>query len=146
MSPALGASLELGNGYGAIDAPRDTDPLTLGQLFCEARMTGDMTAVAPFFAPRLENLLVEAEASPGAFPNGIPWQAIEATPSACTLEILNGADDTIGVMVKISYVSPAGAWADTINLDRTVDSWQINNVFYDGGGNLRFRLFEALDG
>lgn len=32
-----------------------------------------------------------------------------------------------------------------INLERTPDSWLINNVFYDGGGNLRFRLFEALN-
>ena len=31
-------------------------------------------------------------------------------------------------------------WADTLNLERTPDSWLLNNVFYQGGGNLRFRL------
>ena len=34
-TPAAAVSLPMANGYGALDAPRDTDPLTLGQLFCD---------------------------------------------------------------------------------------------------------------
>ena len=44
---------------------------------------------------------------------------------------------------EITYVAQAHRWADTLNLERTPDSWLLNNVFYDGGGNLRFRLVDA---
>jgi hypothetical protein len=141
-TPALGASLNMANGYGSIDAPRDVDPQTLGQMFCDARISGDMQPLEPYFAPKLVNLLEETEGS--RLSAAIPWQSYIYHPTACSIEIVNGYDDTIGVLVAITYDAPEQTWSDTINLDRTPDSWRINNVFYEGGGNLRFRLFEAL--
>ena len=129
----------LAAGYGRIDSPRDTDPLTLAGRFCDARIHGDMSPLERHFAPKLARLLDEAVAHASA----IPWQARPYRPTACTLEILNGQDDTIGVLVRITYTSPQGSWSDIINMERTPDSWLINNVFYEGGGNLRFRLFET---
>jgi hypothetical protein len=154
--PAAAVSLPMGNGYGAKDAPRDIDPETLGQLFCKARMGGDMSPVEKFFAPKLIDSISNAQASDAEFrtahpgdtsplASGIPWQTVAATPNDCSIEILNGARDTIGVLVKISYSSPQGSWADTLNLVRTVDSWDIDNVFYDHGGNLRFKLLNLFD-
>lgn len=142
IAPALGASPGMANGYGAIDAPRDVDPQTLGQMFCDARISGDMHPLEPYFAPKLVHLLEEHADSRSAA--GIPWQSYIYHPTACSIEIVNGFDDTIGVLVAITYDAPEQTWSDTINLDRTPDSWQINNVFYEGGGNLRFRLFESL--
>lgn len=130
-------------GYGRADDPRDIEPIELGRLFCESRVRGDMQPLERFFAPKLANLLAEIESSRLAA--GIPWQGSEYPPSSCTVEILNGFDDTIGVLVQISYQASQARWSDVINLERTPDSWLINNVFYDGGGNLRFRLFEALN-
>jgi len=130
-------------GYGRADALRDIDPVQLGQLFCESRMHQDMRQLERFFAPKLVRLLDEVAASqPGM---AVPWQSYAYQPSVCAVEVLNGFDDTIGVLVRISYTAPAKQWSDVINLERTPDSWLINNVFYEQGGNLRFRLFEALD-
>jgi len=47
---------------------------------------------------------------------------------------------TVGVLVEVSYAGGGRNWSDTLNLERTPDSWLLNNVFYEGGGNLRFRL------
>jgi hypothetical protein len=134
IGPASAVSLPMANGYGAIDAPRDIDPLALAQLFCDARITGDMSPLQKFFAPKLSRLLTEAPAA------AIPWQTFPDRPQSCELKVVNGYDDTIGVMVEVTYMADARKWADTLNLERTPDSWLLNNVFYDGGGNLRFRL------
>ena len=127
------------NGYGAIDAVRDITPQALGEAFCKARIEGNMTPLARHFAPKLSEL-IEASANVG----DIPWQSAAATPTGCSIEIVNGFDDTIGVLVRITYSSAEGSWADTLNLERTPDSWLINNVFYADGGNLRFKLFDQL--
>jgi hypothetical protein len=133
-SPAAAASLPMANGYGAIDAPRDTDPLSLGQLFCDARIAGDMSALERFYAPKLERLLAVVS------PESVDWQTYPDHPQRCAVSIVNGYDDTIGVIVEIAYVAAGRSWVDQLNLERTPHSWRLNNVFYEGGGNLRFRL------
>ena len=98
-----------------------------------------MQPLERYIAPRLADLLAQHQAAP------VPWQGRPVRPSACAVEIVNGIDNTIGVLVGISYTAPQAHWSDVLNLERTPDSWRINNVFYDGGGNLRFRLFESGD-
>jgi hypothetical protein len=131
-TPAAAVSLPMANGYGALDAPRDTDPLTLGQLFCNARIAGDMSSLEKFYAPKLTKLLQGVSV--------VPWQTYPDTPQSCAVSIVNGFDDTVGVIVEVAYTAAAHKWVDQLNLERTPDSWRLNNVFYDGGGNLRFRL------
>jgi hypothetical protein len=137
VAPATAASLPMANGYGAIDAPRDTDPLTLAQLFCDARISGDMTPLQQFLAPKLTRLLAETPAT------SVPWQTFPDHPQSCTLSVVNGFDNTVGVIIEVAYKSAGRTWADRLNLERTPDSWLLNNIFYDGGGNLRFRLINA---
>ena len=139
-APALAAadvSLGTANGYGWIGAQRDVSPETLGQMFCTARISGDMTPLAKYFAPKLTTLL--AEIPPSA---SVPWQTFTDRPKSCGVSIVNGYDDTVGVIVELSYTADARHWADRLNLERTPDSWLLNNVFYQGGGNLRFRLVD----
>jgi hypothetical protein len=138
-SPAFAGSMDMANGYGWIGAERNIDPETLGKLFCEARIKGDMSKLQAFFAPKLTNLLAQAPAT-----TQVPWQAFPDQPKSCAIKILNGYDDTVGVLVEIDYVADARQWADTLNLERTPDSWLLNNVFYEDGGNLRFRLVSTL--
>lgn len=136
IAPASAASLPMANGYGAIDAPRDTDPLRLGRMFCAARLAGDMTPLEPFYAPKLARLLATA-------PGAVDWQGHPDRPQGCTASIVNGYDDTVGLIVEIAYTAAGRHWRDQLNLERTPTSWRLNNVFYDGGGNLRFRLVES---
>jgi hypothetical protein len=139
----LAASPPMGNGYGAIDAPRDTDPLALAQRFCDARVHRTaMEDLAPWFAPKLASLLDQHTHAHLA--TAVPWQSYIDDPIGCTLEVLNGAVNTIGVLVKVTYTSAERTWSDTLNFERTPDSWLLNNVFYERGGNLRFRLAGAL--
>jgi len=133
----IGAMPGMGNGYGAIDAPRNTSPLELAERFCAARTSGDMAGVATFFAPKLRRLVA------GRPDAQVPWQGLPDRPLSCALEVLNGYDDTVGVLVRITYEAPQHSWSDVLNLERTPDSWWINNVFYEGGGNLRFRLVQS---
>lgn len=62
---AAGASLPMGNGYGAFGAPRDIEPLALGQLFCTARIAGNMSALEKYYAPNLVRLLEDVPSSAG---------------------------------------------------------------------------------
>jgi hypothetical protein len=128
----------MANGYGAIDAPRDTNPLALAQLFCSARISGDMSPLERFLAPKLIKLLAETPAG-----SVIPWQTYPDHPQSCEAKVLNGFDNTVGVLVEVTYMADARKWADTLNFERTPDSWLLNNLFYDGGGNLRFRLVNS---
>jgi hypothetical protein len=80
-------------------------------------------------------------ASAGSTP--VPWQSHDLKPDRCEAEVLYGQDDIIGVLVRLSYVAGAEHWADTLNFQRTPTSWLLNNVLYETGGNLRFRLFET---
>lgn len=138
---ALGAMPGMGNGYGAIDAPRDVDPVTLAERFCAARISGDMTPLEPYFAPKLARLLAVL-----GDPDQAPWQGYREHPTDCELSVVNGYDDTIGVLVRITYSASGRTWSDTLNFERTPDSWRLNNVFYAQGGNLRFRLLEGTNG
>ena len=127
-----------GAGYGDIDAPRDTDPLTLAKTFCTARVgNGDMSALEPYYAPKLRTVLAAAGDAP------VPWQSRDAKPRSCEPEVLYGQDDIIGVLVRVTYAADAGQWSDILNFQRTPNSWLLNNVLYETGGNLRFRLFET---
>lgn len=127
-----------GAGYGDIDAPRDTDPLSLAKAFCDARLgSGDMSRLEPYFAPKLQRVLAGAGSAP------VPWQSKPLKQDTCSAEVLYGQDDIIGVLVRVSYVAGAERWADTLNFQRTPTSWLLNNVLYETGGNLRFRLFEG---
>jgi hypothetical protein len=124
-----------GAGYGDIDAPRDTDPLTLGNQFCAARISGDMSALEPYYAPKLQHLLAGA-AGP------VPWQSRDLHPDSCSAEVLYGQDNIVGVLVRIDYAAGGEHWADVLNFQRTPKSWLLNNVLYETGGNLRFRMFQ----
>jgi hypothetical protein len=125
-----------GAGYGDIGAPRDTDPLTLGKQFCSARISGDMSALEPYYAPKLQRVLASAGNA------AIPWQSRDVRPDSCSAEVMFGQDDIIGVLVRLDYAAGEQHWADTLNFQRTPTSWLLNNVFYQDGGNLRFRLFQ----
>lgn len=126
-----------GAGYGDIDAPRDTDPLTLAKAFCAARLgNGDMSPLARWYAPKLRKVLDTAAGAP------VPWQSRDLKPDHCAPEVLYGQDKIIGVLVKLSYTAGAEYWSDVLNFQRTPTSWLLNNVLYETGGNLRFRLFE----
>lgn len=140
VAPAAAQQLAMANGYGALDAPRDISPQQLGEMFCTARLSGDMSPLAPFFADKLAKLIGEATATATA----VAWQSRPDHPQDCDISIVNGYDDTIGVLIAVAYTSGPQQWTDTLNLERTPDSWRLNNVFYDGGGNLRFRLMGAL--
>lgn len=129
------SSLEMANGAGWIGADRDIDPLHLGLLFCTARMKGDMGPMEKYYAPKLVELLGDVPAG-----TPIPWQTLPNHPTTCGVQIVNGFDNTVGVMVEVMYSSGLRQWNDILNLQRTPNSWWINNLFYDGGGNLRFRL------
>ena len=135
--PASAGSVAMGSGHGAIDALRDIDALGLGHRFCEARLLDDMSRVEGYLAPRLTRLLVRVA------PDEVPWQSGEIRPTGCLVEVVNNIDNTAGVLLRLQYSAPGMQWEDTLGLLRTPDSWRITNVFYEGGGNLRFRLFES---
>jgi hypothetical protein len=128
------------DGYGEPDAVRDITPLALGALFCKARQSGDMAGMNSYLSPKLKTLLAEATS-----PDEVPWQSFPGMPLSCSLSVVNGFDNTIGVLVAITYESPERRWSDVLNLERTPDSWRLNNIFYADGGNLRFTLFEDAD-
>ena len=126
-----------GAGYGDINAPRDTDPLSLAKTFCAARLgNGDMSRLVPYYAPKLRAVLAKAGDRP------VPWQSRDLKPEHCDAEVLYGQDDIVGVLVRLSYAAGGDRWADLLNFQRTPTSWLLNNVLYESGGNLRFRLFE----
>ncbi len=127
-----------GAGYGDIDAPRDTDPLRLANAFCAARLgDGNMSPLAPWYAPKLRTVLAAAGDRP------VPWQSRDLKPERCDAEVLYGQDNIVGVLVRLSYTAGGERWSDVLNFQRTPTSWLLNNVLYETGGNLRFRLFEA---
>jgi hypothetical protein len=144
---------------GNPDAPRHPDPIELGNLFCNARIAGDMSLVDAHVAPVLKQSIAAvadlAERFRQRFPDkpvplaeGLPWQTFPDQPARCAIEIVNGIDKAPIILVKLSYFVDGDAqpkWADTIQLDRTPDHWLIDNVFYAHGGNMRFKLLEAFN-
>ena len=130
--PALAAS-----PYGDPNTPRDPDARRLGEMVCAARIDGDMRPLLPFMDPAFRKVSTIAIGD-------YLWQSHPAEqPTSCTIDIVNGFDRTREVLVRITYRSKDSVWADIVNLLRTPDSWKITNVFYETGGNLKFRMFEG---
>ncbi len=135
LGPTTAASVPMGAGHGAIDARRNIDAVGLGEEFCAARLVGDMSRIDAHVAPLLAEVLARARGD-------VPWQTYSETPTWCEVEPM-GATDTAGVLLRVNYTADGHRWSDTLSLQRTPTTWLINNVFYEGGGNLRFRLVEA---
>jgi hypothetical protein len=122
---------------GDPNTPRDPDARKLGEMFCAARISGDMSPMLPYIDPSLRKVSLMAIGE-------YLWQGHSGSrPKSCTIEIVNGFDRTAEVLVRIWYTAPRDNWADTLNLLRTPTGWVITNLFYEDGGNLRFRLFEG---
>lgn len=135
VTPALAAPAAPAAGFDAGDVPRDTDPVRLALDFCTGLATGDMRPLADHFAPALKSALA------GVPPENVPWGTWPERPGTCRLEVLNGTDSAPGVLVQLTYVTGNHVWSDTLAFERTPRTWLLNNVFYETGGNLRFRLF-----
>ena len=114
--PAIAASLPMANGYGALDAPRDIDPLTLARRFCDARIAGDMSPLEKFFAPKLSRLLAQTPAAK------VAWQTFPDHPASCEAKIINCFADTVGALAELTYFSAVRNGADSLKLEPTPSS------------------------
>jgi len=127
---------------GNADSPRTPTPLQVAERFCAAAISGEWTRLRPPMAPALLSSIVKALRHAGE-DVAIPWSSLSGRPSTCDASFVNGIENAPIVLVAVTYWLPDGSQrVDQVQMDRTPDSWVVDNVLYEGGGNLRFRLAE----
>lgn len=125
-------------------APAEAKSLTsaqMGDIFCDARISGDMAPVLAVLTPELAAIVAKALPAGADAATAIPWQSSPDYANACEAVGVRGTSDFPEVVLYYSYddASKAG-YADALVM-RFVDSrLRIDDIKYTAGGTLREKL------
>lgn len=117
----------------------------IAEVFCIARLSGDMAPVLAILTPELSEL-VHKHLPSGADPaTAIPWQSQSEYPNTCDPVGAQGsADAPIAVVAYGHREADKAGYGDGIVLHFVEERLRIDDINYGvGGGTLRQRL-EAM--
>lgn len=154
----LAAALTLAGG--AAIASEDRTPEGLGEIFCAARVSGDMAPVEALATAELTEAIATAEAqkeawekaNPGDKPplgDGIPWQSWPDYAAECVVDQISFEMDQARVWIEYRFPEePDASFRDVLDL-KLVDAggarqWRLDNVSYATDGDLRTVLVSVF--
>ena len=137
-------------------------PDEVGAIFCLSRTGDDPGVLSGLLTPGLAAVIAEAEAqdaawaaaNPGEKPplgDGIPWQSVPDHVDTCRADNVGWMMDEATLDITYGFAgAPEITVKDRLHLrlvrTRPVELpvWRIDNVRYDGGGDLRQVLTSAF--
>lgn len=142
-------------------AEESLTPEDVAEVFCAARVAGDMEPVAEFVTMGLWAALASAfdqneewaAANPGEKPplgDGVPWQSWPDRPSECVVEKVSYEMDESRVWIEYRFAeAPDAGFRDVLELrltasERGTMDWRLDNVSYGTDGDLRTALLSAF--
>ena len=138
-------------GYGERLAFAPTPALALsltstqvGEIYCDARLSGDMAAVLAILTPDLAALIAKAVPA-GADPaTAIPWQTESDYASTCMPVGASGTADQPEIVIAFGYRDPGKAqYADKLIMRFVDKRLRIDDIAYAKSGTLRQKLAAA---
>ncbi|MBI4923556.1 MAG: hypothetical protein HY834_17590 [Devosia nanyangense] len=113
----------------------------LGDIYCYARLSGDMAPVLAILTPELSALVAE-HLPPGAdAATAIPWQSSADYANTCMPVGSSGTSDAPEIVIAFGYRDPdKPGYADRLVLRFVDQRIRIDDIAYGASGTLRQKL------
>ena len=116
----------------------------VGEIYCDARLSGDMAPVLAILTPELATLVTRAIPAGADAATAIPWQSAADYANSCMPVGATGTADSPEIIVAFGYDDPGKAqYADKLVMRFVDQRLRIDDIAYANGGTLREKLANA---
>src|ERR1700754_823745 len=116
----------------------------VGEIYCDARLSGDMAPVLAILTPELAAIVTKAIPAGADAATAIPWQSAADYANSCMPVGASGTADAPEIVVAFSYNDPNKAqYADKLVMRFVDKRLRIDDIAYATGGTLRENLANA---
>jgi hypothetical protein len=127
------------------------------EMFCMARIVGDMRLAEPYFTAELSYAIEKAMAQnaviqkqhPDEKPplgDGVPWSSWPDAAAECVVDY--AAAKATPAEIPVTYTDagePKTSWSDTLVLLQVEGEWKLDDIAYGVGGRLTETLVAAFE-
>lgn len=113
----------------------------VGEIYCAARLSGDMAPVLAILTPELAALLAKKLPAGADAATAIPWQSQSDYASTCMPVGASGTAEQPEIVIAFGYSDPAKAqYADRLIMRFVDKRLRIDDIAYATSGTLREKL------
>ena len=128
------------------------------EMFCMARMVGDMSLVSDYLSSKLYTAvgqaLVRNDEIRKQFPDekpplgdGVRWASYPDAVPGCTVDYAGANSTPTAIAVTYEFPdAPDAGWTDTLLLVEIDGEWQLDDVQYVDGSRLTAALAAVVEG
>ena len=117
----------------------------VGDIYCAARLSGDMAPVLAILTPELAALVAKSLSAGTDAATAVPWQASPDYASTCQPVGASGTSEQPEVIIAFSFRDPAKAgYADSLVMRFVEKRLRIDDIRYADSKTLRQRLRTGL--
>ena len=141
----------------AVPAESAVQPHMVAEMFCMARIVGDMSLVSDYLSSDLYaavgQALVRNDEIQKQFPDekpplgdGVPWASYPDAVPTCVVDYEAAKTTPAAVPITYSFPdAPDASWTDTLVLVEVDGNWQLDDILYQDGGRLTEVLVSAFE-
>lgn len=116
----------------------------VGDIYCAARLSGDMAPVLAILTPELAALVAQHLPDGADAATTIPWQSSSDYANTCMPVGASGTADAPEIVIAFGYRDPNKAqYADKLVMRFVNQRLRIDDVAYSTGSTLRERLIKG---
>jgi hypothetical protein len=113
----------------------------VGEIYCDARLSGDMSPVLAILTPELAALVAKDIPAGGDAATSIPWQSSADYTNTCMPIGASGTADRPEIIIAFGYRDPSKAqYADRLIMRFVNERLRIDDIAYAKSGTLRERI------
>ena len=113
----------------------------VGEIYCDARLSGDMAPVLAILTPELAALVAKSVPAGADAATAVPWQSSTDYANSCMPVGASGTAEQPEIIIAFSYSDPGKAqYADRLIMRFVDKRLRIDDVAYANSGTLRNKL------
>ncbi|HVY51905.1 MAG TPA: hypothetical protein VHA07_10155 [Devosia sp.] len=116
----------------------------VGDIYCAARLSGDMAPILAILTPELAALVAQHLPDGADAATVIPWQSSDDYPATCMPVGATGTAEAPEIVIAFGARDPSKAqYADKLVMRFVDQRLRIDDIAYATGGTLREKLGKA---
>ena len=113
----------------------------VGEIYCDARLSGDMAPVLAILTPELAAIVAKALLAGADAATAVPWQSNSDYANTCMPVGASGTAEQPEIVIAFGYRDPAKSqYADRLIMRFVDKRLRIDDIAYATNGTLRERL------
>ena len=113
----------------------------VGEIYCDARLSGDMSPLLSILTPELAALVAKEIAAGVDAATDVPWQSSKEYANTCMPVGASGTAERPEIVIAFGYRDPSKAqYADRLIMRFVDERLRIDDIAYAKSGTLRDKL------